>query len=276
MKKVFSLLVAVALAFGLQAQDKVYVHSKGVAYEFNVDEIEAIDFVQGSDVNGVAQPKWVSQMEFVDLGLSVQWATCNLGAESPEEFGFYYGWGMTTPYSEGEVSWENYFKKMGGTGTDAADCGTEADPLKEYLADGSLQDETIATTAFDAATAANGQWRLPTLGELYELVNDCGNKFYNGTQSEFGGAVGYKLYNKEDESKFIFIPTAGVLTEEGLVRGKGEAVIGLSYWSADCYSDNEKAWSIDMEIDEEYMLLRYLGRTIRPVKGPINRTPIME
>lgn len=47
---------------------------------------------------------------YVDLGLSVMWAECNLGASSPEEFGNYYGWGDVEGYSEGEpLSTGNYF-----------------------------------------------------------------------------------------------------------------------------------------------------------------------
>jgi hypothetical protein len=50
--------------------------------------------------------------EYVDLGLSVKWATCNVGADKPEDYGDYYAWGETEPKSE--YTWENYkFRKSG-------------------------------------------------------------------------------------------------------------------------------------------------------------------
>ncbi|MCF0186682.1 MAG: hypothetical protein HUJ98_09385, partial [Bacteroidaceae bacterium] len=77
--------------------------------------------LKGNDYSGIIaaiksllpQP----EREAVDLGLSVDWATCNLGAEKPEEFGDYYGFGMITPYAPDEGSgWKQYWEALGVQG----------------------------------------------------------------------------------------------------------------------------------------------------------------
>ena len=144
--------------------------------------------------------------EFVDLGLSVKWATCNVGANSPEEFGSYFAWGETT--TKEEYSWATY-KYCEGT----------AFTLTKYYNDkkyGTTPDyKWTLETADDAATAnLEGEWRMPTEKEIEELVNNCTWEWT--TQNE---VVGYKVTSKEN-SNYIFLPMAGRQTETG-VEGNG-------------------------------------------------------
>ena len=152
----------------------------------------------------------------MDLGLEsgTLWATCNLGAEKPEEFGGYYGYGMTKPYAETDVNtWETYFKKLGGTGTDEYDCGTDKDPLREYvkpngmfyyIADYPGIEDGIGRTEWDAAYVTSSKLRLPTNAEFNELV---GNTISRWTTEN--GVNGVRFTSKSDSSKSIFLPAAG-------------------------------------------------------------------
>ena len=100
-----------------------------------------------ADISGKEMEKEL----YVDLGLpsGLKWAKCNLGASKPEEYGDYYGWGCTDPYATGDdVDWPLYFTKLGGTGTTYSDCGTDKDPLKDYV---TTNVKSIAGTEWDAA-----------------------------------------------------------------------------------------------------------------------------
>ena len=163
----------------------------------------------------------------VDLGLSVKWATCNLGASKPEEFGDYYGWGCVEPYGENDyVDLPFYFKMLGGTGTESKDFGTEKDPLCEYFVN---QDRSFSGTKWDAARRKlGGKWRMPTVDEISDLVHNC-----DWTWTSVNGVNGYIVSNKSDASKYIFIPAAGYRESEAVFSSVGW--LG-QYWSADPYS----------------------------------------
>ena len=110
--------------------------------------------------------------KYVDLGLSVKWATCNVGATKQEEFGDYFYWGQVKPYEEGYESWTSY-------------------PFHLSLSE-------------DAAYMNwGGEWRMPTKDELNELINLCTWKWT--TQN---GIEGYKVISKSNKNS-IFLPLAG-------------------------------------------------------------------
>ncbi len=134
--------------------------------------------------------------EWVDLGLSVKWATCNVGASSPSDYGNYYAWGETTTKSDYSIyNSVTYGKSMGSIASN-------------------LQ--------YDAARANWGStWRLPTASEIDELVDKC-----TWTWTSQGGHNGYKVKGLNGNS--IFLPAAGFRYETSLYRA-GERG---SYWSA--------------------------------------------
>ena len=115
--------------------------------------------------------------EYVDLGLSVKWAACNVGASSPEDYGNYYAWGETaTKAKYTESNSKTYGKNMG---------------------------DISGNPQYDAARANwGGTWRLPTKAEFDELVNKC--KWEWTTQ---GGKKGYRVIGPSGNS--IFLPAAG-------------------------------------------------------------------
>ena len=133
--------------------------------------------------------------EYVDLGLSVKWATCNIGAEKPEDYGDYFAWGETAP--KDYFSWDNYkFTTDGGstftkyTGNDMSELGREDDA---------------------ASVNWGGSWRMPTLVEFNELMANCDGEWIKEGDPEFGGVAGAKLTSRKPgyTDKYIFIPAAG-------------------------------------------------------------------
>lgn len=107
----------------------------------------------------------------VDLGLSVKWATCNVGATSPEDYGDYYQWGAIEPNAV-------------------------------YAAVGDISGDA----KYDAATANwGGSWRMPTEEELQELIDDC-----TWTCTERNGVNGCEVKSKKNGNS-IFLPAAGCL-----------------------------------------------------------------
>lgn len=122
-------------------------------------------------------PNTVNGHEYVDLGLSVKWATCNVGASSPEEPGDYFAWGEITPK-------ERYTKK-------------NCIYFNEDIGDISNK------TGHDAATAIWGKgWRMPTKKELQELKNKC--RWQHEVRN---GQAGFKITGPNGNS--IFLPAAG-------------------------------------------------------------------
>ena len=146
--------------------------------------------------------------EYIDLGLpsGVKWATCNLGAAKPEEYGDYYGWGCTEPYADYDMpDWVTYFEKLGVPDCEEAeytDCGTDMDPLRDYV---SPNNKSIAGTKWDAARQKlGGTWRMPTTEELQELMN---TDYCDYTWTTENGVNGVKVMSKKNGNS-IFLPAA--------------------------------------------------------------------
>ena len=112
----------------------------------------------------------------MDLGLSVKWATCNIGANDLEVYGDYYAWGETK--SKESYTWSNYI-------VEENKCGTSADPLNNYV---SSTSKSIASTKYDAPYSLWGsKWRMPTKAEVEELLDKC--TFYWSTDYMVNGCV---------------------------------------------------------------------------------------
>ena len=136
--------------------------------------------------------------EGIDLGLSVEWATCNIGAFTPEESGYYFAWGELSP--KNEYYKNNYFV------------------YNDYNRINSRLD------LFDDAAHMNwgGNWRIPTEKEMEDLCTKC-----IWTWILQDGKEGYKVTSKINGNS-IFLPSAGFRIENEL-RGAGEG----HYWSSD-------------------------------------------
>ncbi|MGN0037043.1 MAG: hypothetical protein ACI36X_07525 [Bacteroidaceae bacterium] len=172
--------------------------------------------------------------EYVDLGLSVKWATTNVGASSPSDYGYYFAWGETSTKSEyTDANSRTYKTSMG---------------------------DIAGNAAYDAARANwGGTWRLPTWAECEELVNQC-----TWTWTTQGGHNGYLVTGKNGNS--IFLPAAGYRYELSL------NLVGESgfYWSSTPLESNTEL-AFDLSFDSSlhnvnwYYRYRSYGRSVRPV-----------
>ena len=151
--------------------------------------------------------------DWVDLGLSVKWATCNVGASSPEGYGNYFAWGETSPKSE--YTWATLKYCNDDTG----------DSFSEYNQNqgGTRDNRTVLEPSDDAARANwGGSWRMPTTSEFQELIDNC-----TWTWTTINGKNGYKVTSKSNGNS-IFLPAAGYRDDTSLY---GAGIYGY-YWSS--------------------------------------------
>jgi hypothetical protein len=182
----------------------------------------------------------------VDLGLSVKWATCNIGATKPEECGDYFAWGETSPknvYTE-----ETYLYYDAANNRKLIDIGTE-----------------ISGTEYDAARKQWGDdWRMPAEEELYELLRDCLWQWFT-----INGVNGYKVIGPNGNS--IFLPAAGTSDPEYPEYNECGWYWTGSFSDEDCHWD---ALCLKFDNDEfgHYSTYPnpYEGLTIRPVTDKSN------
>ena len=181
--------------------------------------------------------------EYVDLGLSVKWATCNLGASSFEQPGNYYAWGETTGYTGEQIESEER------TFTSIEYDNNESKPASDFI--GTLDAE------YDAATVAFGSnWRMPTSDECQELLDNTTQEWV----TSYHGIDGYIIKSNKN-SNTIFLPAAGYASR------------GLCYMGDYCrYSTSVSTMSNSRTILAQYDRLsmnndcnRSLGIPIRPV-----------
>ena len=207
----------------------------------------------------VTVSKPIPEPEAVDLGLpsGIKWATFNVGATKPEEYGDYFAWGETEP--KWDYDWSTYKFELG---TDYNG------PFSKYVTNssyGTVDNKTVLDPEDDAAHVNwGGSWRMPTDTEWAELINTCTLTWtgdYNGT-GVAGIIVTSNISGYTDKS--IFLPAAG--------RRNGARLNGAGsngrYWSSSLISDlpygacgvNFLSGDVGMGSGG-----RYCGRSVRPV-----------
>lgn len=181
-----------------------------------------------------------AQHEPVDLGLSVDWASCNLGASAPEQYGAYYSWGETATKSV--FSWNTY--RYGNS-----------DALTKYnKSDGN---RTLAPENDAASAAWGGTWRMPTKAECAELLDKC-----TWTWSNRSGVNGYIVTGPSGNT--IFLPASGQR------EGSEASDVGSwgCYWSATLNHRSilvAESLSFDQGLSSVEVASRIVGQAIRPV-----------
>lgn len=187
--------------------------------------------------------------DYVDLGLpsGLKWATCNVGANAPEEYGDYFAWGETS--TKESYNWETY-KWCNGSNT----------TLTKYNSDsyyGTVDNKTVLDPEDDTAHVNwGGTWRMPTPSEFEELKEHC-----TWTWDSMNGHNGYKVTGTNGNS--IFLPAAGC-------RGGTYLLIDGSfgcYWSSTQY---DQSYACILFFDSSYInpydyTNRYYGQSVRPV-----------
>ena len=191
------------------------------------------------------------EFEYVDLGLSVKWATCNVGAITPEGYGDYFAWGETEP--NGYYNWNSYKY-----------CNGSYDTMTKYCVEsnyGTVDNKTTLELTDDAAYVNwGGKWRMPTKAELDELRNTSNCTWTWTTQNE---VKGYKVTSKKNGNS-IFLPAAGYRSNSNLYLAGDYG----NYWSSslssnfsDCayrlfFNSSRVDWNDDG---------RYVGLSVRAV-----------
>ena len=193
--------------------------------------------IEAEDTVEVAEP--ISELdyyhngyEWVDLGLpsGLKWATCNVGANSPEAHGNFYAWGETTANSsctEGDCStWEQNIGDIAGTSRDAARVNW------------------------------GGRWRMPRASEIDELLSQC-----TWTWTTQDGQNGYRVTGPNGNS--IFLPAAGYRYESSSYRVGSNGL----YWSSTPYESNTRsAYNLSFGSGHRRDWSgRYFGYSVRPV-----------
>ena len=168
--------------------------------------------------------------EYVDLGLSVKWATCNIGAFAPSDGGDYFAWGETKP--KDKYSKDNYSS------------------IK-------VKEEIAGSSKYDAACVNWGsEWRLPTIEECQELIDSCSWEW-----TSMDKQPGYKVIGPNGKS--IFLPATGFRDDE---IHTGNGILGR-IWCSIPHEDEIRAFCLNFsknhyKINRE---LRIFGQNIRPV-----------
>lgn len=184
-----------------------------------------------------AQENTINGHEYVDLGLSVKWATCNVNATSPSADGSHFAWGETKA--------KHLYKEENSI---------------TYKSSG--RSDIAGNTEYDAARANWGAtWRLPTKSEMEELVNDCKWEWVSKDSQN-----GYLVTGPSGNS--IFLPASGWKNESSS-QSLDRSYYGF-YWSSTPDQDDMQQYSSynlifnknHYRVDE---FLRYYGYSIRPV-----------
>ena len=176
--------------------------SRGVLNKPNVsfvDEDSSVRYLIDLTHNGY---------EYVDLGLpsGLKWATCNVGASSPEQTGLYFAWGETTGYTAEQVK-----------------SGVRQFDFASYKATGISADLMLEQDA--AHVNLGGNWRMPTKTECQELIDNCDSMWtddYNGTGVKGG------IFTSNVNGNSVFFPASGKAADR---RMDGVGKRGV-YWSA--------------------------------------------
>ena len=195
----------------------------------------------------------------VDLGLpgGVLWATCNVGAESPEESGLYFAWGETTGYKatdSHDFSWTTY-KWCNGTSS----------TLTKYITNstfGMVDNRKVLESSDDVvASIWGGEYRMPTLQECADLINST---YTTSTWTTLNGVYGLKVTSKSNGNS-IFLPAAGKFDGTSVTK---QGTYGI-FWSSEisnnnCYVNELYVSSSNVTVS---ISQRTIGMSVRPVRA---------
>ena len=214
--------------------------SSNTTYYYRAYVIVQNEYLYGDVCSFMTKEDEKDSHKAVDLGLSVKWATCNVGASSPEEYGGYYAWGET---EEKEDYWYDTYLYYDNYGSKYIDIG-----------------KNISGSQYDVAhVKLGGSWRMPTQAEVEELCKKCTWEW-----TSVNGVAGQRITGPNGNS--VFLPAAGCRGAYGKNIGQGS--LGL-YWSGTLYPYwDYNAYCIhftDAEKDCGDPYWRYMGYTIRPV-----------
>lgn len=232
--RIIAIVVFAANIFCLQAQTITIHKVDGTKIEYHCGEVDSI-------VNYQIMPE-TEKHEVVDLGLSVLWATCNVGAEKPLQGGNKYAWGETEPRNEGTI--DDYWFYTSSN---------------EYVDIG----QNISGTIYDAAHIEwGGDWRMPTKEELEELINKC-------TWEWVGVAGSYGFIITGTNGNRIFLPATNYYNNAN--SNSSTHKYYANYWTS---SLRYKYSSWHLSINGYYNFLNVLERNAKELSSDYSRSSL--
>lgn len=218
-------ILAVFCASNISAQGVKVYKSDNTVIEIPYNELDSI----------VAVEAFEAEMEFVDMGLSVKWASMNVGAKLPEDYGYYFAWAETAAKDE--------YTDDNSTST------------------GQKLSDIAGKPEYDAAAAILGDGaRLPTKAELEELINNTTTEWT--TRNGIEG----RLVTSTKNGNSIFMPAAGIR------NGSKTNFLGLfgSYWTSTPKDGQNEMNAFYLDFNISYfdwnVYNRYHGNSIRAVR----------
>lgn len=226
-------LTTIAQDLGSYKRDTMNVYiSDETVLKYPLDNVDSVMFIQATgNING---------HEYIDLGLSVKWATCNIGAQMPENAGNRFAWGETTTKS----------RNSSGNST------TYNMSMKDTV-------DISGIPTYDAATANWGApWRIPTRKEFKELVQNCTFKWL--TYNDVNGCL-----ITGPNGNTIFLPKVGYSYSTSSTSVTQYAGNDAQYWTSTSNGGTYSSYYFLMNSsgahNADNVLWRYYGMCIRPV-----------
>ena len=194
---------------------------------------------------------------YIDLGLpsGTLWATCNVGADKPTDYGLYFQWGDTQGCSIDQIGIERGQKKFFWTDYKFNPSG-DRETFTKYTNSGA----TLELEDDAANVNMGGDWHMPTPTQIRELINETDNTWT--TQDGVNG----RLFTSKKNGKSIFIPAAGYVSNGSLQYGGSEAVVWSSMLVAYVFYNGQYLgfYSYNVSLDDYY---RCCGFSVRGVIG---------
>ena len=247
-----SLLIAMLFVTLIAGAQSINLHmNNGMVVNYNSSEVDYIDFSESSSspVSYTSCPDG-NHPHLIDLGLpsGTKWACCNVGANSPEQFGGYYAWGETV--EKNTYDWSNYIL-CDGTESTCHRIGAD-----------------IAGTNYDVAHVKWGDsWVMPSYSQFKELIENCSTEW-----TSLNGINGYKFTGPNGSS--IFLPASGYY---GFGDKFFEGSAGL-FWSS-TYNSSNKDLARYLRFDSgrltlDYYLSRNSGQPVRAIQKGTGTEPV--
>ncbi len=195
------------------------------------------------------------------------WATTNIGAENPEDYGYYFWWGDTVGYKRVNNAWVASDGSSSNFSFSEDNTPTYGKSIATLKSKGWISADSVLVPAHDAAHVHwGGEWRMPTDAEFSALINNCTTKWIttNGVPGRL--VTGKGAY----ANRSIFLPAAG--------RGLDSRLFYIGsdgyYWSSSPDSDDsDLAWSLDFNTARDLRTARsaWAGRRRLPSASPARR-----
>ena len=193
------------------------------------------------------------------------WATTNIGAEKPEDYGYYFWWGDTVGYKRENDKWVASDGSNSNFSFDSSNAPTYKKSIATLQSEGWIVSKNgtyVLAPEHDAAQVQwGGDWRMPTRQEFYDLNNKC-----EWTWTTMNGVKGYIVRGRDSyASNSIFLPCAGDGNGTSLYRAGSYGY----YWSSVPRLDDDLARALYFDSSShstDYGYRRSYGRSVRPLQ----------